>query len=254
MLNPNVFNSVKPSRVSEIIIEQIRNAILQGKIKPGDRLPPEHKLIETFQASKFSVREALRSLEILGFLEVKKGPRGGAIVTEVDFRPVKHSLFNFLQFQNVTVRNVSEIRMLIETGVAELAAMRRKKKDLETIRHQLEKAQKQYDAGRNISDLNVEFHLTVAKSSYNPILTLTVDYILDLLRQCNMVLKPDRDNKFSANNLRAHWEIFRKIEDRDPKKAKEAMTGHLQEVEKRLRPLEEKLKVEFNDHTVWKYH
>lgn len=244
MLNLNIFDSVKSNRVSDIIIGQIRRAIVQGKIKPGDRLPPEHVLIEKFQTSKFSVREALRSLEILGFLEIKKGPSGGAVITKVDFRPIKNSIYNFIQFQNLTVQNLFEVRMMIETGGVEMAAMRRKKKDLEAIRCQLEESQKLLDLGKGISDLNIEFHLAVAKSCYNPILLLTADYVLDLLKQSiNVVLKPDKEPGFSANNLRDHWEIFKAIEEGNPQRAMKVMTAHLKEVEKRLKPLEERLRV-----------
>lgn len=178
MLNLNIFDSVKSNRVSDIIIGQIRRAIVQGKIKPGDRLPPEHVLIEKFQTSKFSVREALRSLEILGFLEIKKGPSGGAVITKVDFRPIKNSIYNFIQFQNLTVQNVFEVRMMIETGGVE-----------------------------------------------------------------NVVIRPDKEPGFSANNLRDHWEIFKAIEEGNPQRAMKVMTAHLKEVEKRLKPLERKLKL-----------
>ena len=127
----DIFSPVKQDSVPRSIVLKIRKAILEGKIRPGDRLPPEHKLVEKLQASKFSVREALRTLEVLGFLEVKKGPDGGAVITEVGLKPIKYSLFNFLGFQNVTAKNLCEIRMLIEPGVAEIAATRRKKEDLE---------------------------------------------------------------------------------------------------------------------------
>ncbi len=95
-----------------------------------------------------------------------------------------------------------------------------------------------------ISDLNVEFHLAVAKCCYNPILLLTTDYVLDLLQQSiNATIKPYEKPGFSAKNLRDHWEIFRAIEESAPQKAKRIMTVHLKDVEKRLKPLETKLRL-----------
>jgi GntR family transcriptional repressor for pyruvate dehydrogenase complex len=79
-----MFNSVKSNKISEHIIEQIRKAIFEGKLKPGDKLPPERELIENFGVSKATLREAMRSLEVLGFLEIRKGASGGAFVTEID--------------------------------------------------------------------------------------------------------------------------------------------------------------------------
>jgi GntR family transcriptional repressor for pyruvate dehydrogenase complex len=244
MLNLNIFDSAKPNRGSETIVEQIRRAIPQGKLRPGDRLPPEHKLVEKFQTSKFSVREALRSLEIFGFLEVKKGPGGGAIVTEVDSKPIRNSIFNFLQFKNITVRNVSEARIIIENGVAGIEAITRKKEDLIKMRRILEKTERQVDLGRNVGDYNIEFHLTLAESSHKPILFLTLDYVLDLLKQTVKILRPDKQLEFSLSNLRAHWEILEAIQDGDLYKAKKVMTNHLQTVEKRMKPLEEMIKLE----------
>lgn len=71
-----MFNSVKPNKISEHIIEQIRKAIFDGRLKPGDKLPSEKELIGNFKVSKVTLREALRSLEVLGFLEIRKGASG----------------------------------------------------------------------------------------------------------------------------------------------------------------------------------
>lgn len=245
MLKPPLFNSIKSGRVSEMIVDEIWGAIRQGKIRPGDKLPSEHSLIEMFQVSKFSVREALRSLEMLGLLAIRKGAKGGAFVTEMNFEPIKNSLLNFLQSKNISVRNISEVRRLIETGTVELAAVRRSKKDIDLIQNRLEEAQKKLDQGERISDLNIEFHLAIAEASYNPILALTLDYVFDLLRKSIAILRPDKESEFSAWNTRDHWKIFKAIREADPKRAKEAMAHHLKEVEKRLKPIEDGLNLKF---------
>jgi len=228
-----------------MIVDQVCSAVRQGKIRPGDKLPPERSLIEMFQASKFSVREALRSLEMLGLLTVRKGARGGAVITEINFNPIKNSLLNFLQFKNITVRNISEVRRLIETGAVELAAVRRRKEDIDSIQHYLEMAQEKLEQGRGIRDLNIQFHLAIASASYNPILALTLDYVFDLLRKSIAILRPDKESEFSAWNMRDHWRILETIKEGDPKKAREAMASHLKEVEKRLKLIEDKVKRKF---------
>jgi GntR family transcriptional repressor for pyruvate dehydrogenase complex len=243
MLKSQYFSAVKNSRVSEVIAKQIQKAIIKGDLRPGDRLPSEAKLVGIFKVSKFSVREALRFLEMFGFLEIRKGPTGGALIKHVDLTPVKNTLYNFMQFQNLTVRNLTEVRMMIEIGSAEMAAIRRKKKDLETMRSLLEKAEELLNLGRVISDLNIDFHVAVARCCYNPVLFATVDYVLDLLRQSMEVIKPYEKPGFSAKNLRDHWEIFRAIEDSDSQRAKMVMEGHLKDAEKRLKPLERELKL-----------
>jgi GntR family transcriptional repressor for pyruvate dehydrogenase complex len=68
-----MFKSVKSNKISENIVEQIRKAIFEGRLKPGDKLPPERELMKNFKVSKATLREAMRSLEVLGFLEIREG-------------------------------------------------------------------------------------------------------------------------------------------------------------------------------------
>ncbi len=81
-----MFREVQQNKVSLDIISQIRGAILNGTLNPGDRLPPEKELVSNFGVSKHTLREAMRALEVMGFLEVRKGAGGGAVVLEMDLK------------------------------------------------------------------------------------------------------------------------------------------------------------------------
>ena len=96
-----MFDSVKSNKVSQNITDQIRNAIFEGRLKPGDKLPSERELVEKFKVSKATLREALRSLEVLGFLEIRKGVSGGAFVTEVDMTKGERLLYQFPSFSKI---------------------------------------------------------------------------------------------------------------------------------------------------------
>ena len=117
-----MFNAVGFNKASQQIISQIRGLILEGKLSPGDRLPSENALTAQFQVSKQTLREALRALEYMGLIEIKKGVTGGAYVVEVDPGVAKEILTNFLFFKNLTIRNLSEIRKIIEPYAAGVAA------------------------------------------------------------------------------------------------------------------------------------
>ena len=93
-----MFEAAKSNKISAQIVEQIRKAIFEGNLKPGDKLPSEKELLDTFQVSRATLREALRSLEVLGFLEIKKGASGGAFVVEMDMNKAREGLINFFHF------------------------------------------------------------------------------------------------------------------------------------------------------------
>ena len=98
-----MFKIARTSKITQKIIDQIRTAILEGKLKPGDILPPEKELMEQFGVSKQTLRESLRALEHMGLIDVRKGIGGGAHIVEVDIEVTKQSLANFLYFKDLSI-------------------------------------------------------------------------------------------------------------------------------------------------------
>ena len=239
-----MFNSVKSNKISEHIVEQIRRAIFEGRLKPGDKLPPEKELIKTFHVSKATLREALRSLEILGFLEIRKGASGGAFVTEVDMKKARDSFTNFLLFKNLSLSNLSEVRLILEPYIAEKAILLITEEDLK----KLEKLNKEceYVLKNNIpieSRKNeIEYHRIIGSVSGNPILMFILDFVENLLIDTKEILQPSRE--FSQKVLNAHKRIYKALLERDPKKAREEMIKHVKEVEKDLLALQKERRIE----------
>ncbi len=132
-----MFKTARVNRISQNIVEQIRENILAGKLKPGDRLPSEKELSLEFGVSKASLREALRALESLGMLEVKQGMNGGAFVKEVDLETARNNMFNYIFFQNPSIGEFTQLRNLIEPQVAEIAAGKITAADLDYLEHNL---------------------------------------------------------------------------------------------------------------------
>ncbi len=122
MNNEIVFGSVKSGKASHKIVQSIRKNIFAGKLKSGDRLPPEQVLLESFSVSRQTLREALRVLEIQGFIELRAGAKGGTFVAEVDMSITKDSLINFLHSKNLSISHLSSTRLLLEPYFGELAA------------------------------------------------------------------------------------------------------------------------------------
>jgi GntR family transcriptional repressor for pyruvate dehydrogenase complex len=229
-----MFDSVKFSKVSQNITDQIRNAIFEGRLKPGDKLPSEKELVEKFKVSKATLREALRSLEVLGFLEIRKGVSGGAFVTEVDMTKARDSFTNFLLFKNLSLKDLSEVRLLLEPYIAEKATLVITQEDLsrlEELIKESEHAMKNDIAFESRKD-EIEFHRIIASITGNPILMFILDFVENLLIDTKEILKPGKD--FSGEVLRAHKRIYSGLLERNVKKVHEEMVRHIREVEKDL--------------------
>jgi GntR family transcriptional regulator, transcriptional repressor for pyruvate dehydrogenase complex len=213
-------NANKSEKVSDNIIAQIRDAILSGKLKPGDKLASEKELIEQFGVSKATMREALRVLEVIGLLEIRKGISGGAFVAEVDMRTTLHAIVNFLHFQTVSVKEITMLRYLIEPSVAQVAAAKRTDKDID-------KLQQVIGAGIIEGDTEVSkeisFHRYLARMTENTILTLTIDMIDNLLK--SMKKRIGLPPEFYGHVRDAHGIILECLIQQDGLAAKIAMAN-----------------------------
>jgi len=239
-----MFKSVKSDKVSEHITEQVRKAIFEGSLKPGDKLPPEKKLIETFHVSKATLREALRSLEVLGFLEIRKGVSGGAFVTEIDMKKARDSFTNFLLFKNLSLSNLSEVRLILEPYVAEKAALSINEEGLETLKKLNKECEYilKHDIPIESRKNEIEYHRIIGSVSGNPILMFILDFVENLLIDTKEILQPSKE--FSQKVLNAHKRIYKALSERDPKKAREEMIKHVREVAKDLMALQKKRGIE----------
>lgn len=229
-----MFKFVVSTKASEKIIEQIRGAILAGKLKPGDKLPTEKNLIETFGVSKATLREALLSLEILGFLEIRKGASGGSYITEVNAEKARDSFINFLYSKNLSLESITEVRLLIEPYVAERGLSSVQDKDLRKLNELIKESEDCLNSGiiSNIGKSDIEFHRTIASLTENPILMFVIDFVENILVDTKKILKPNKE--FFQSCINAHRRIYEALLEKNAKNVREEMTNHVLEVEKEL--------------------
>lgn len=208
----------KVDKVSDNIIAQIRDAILSGKLKPGDRLASERELTGRFRVSKATMREALRVLEVMGLIEIRKGIAGGAFVAEVDMKTTIHSLINFLHFQSVTVRDLTMLRYLVEPPVAQIAAAKLTERDSLNLKRLIEE---KVPSNEKEAAKEIGFHRYLARMAENMILVLLVDFIENLLSslKSKLDLRPD----FYQSVREAHELILECLIQRDSEAAGIAM-------------------------------
>jgi GntR family transcriptional regulator, transcriptional repressor for pyruvate dehydrogenase complex len=228
-----MFKTARVNRISQNIVEQIRDNILAGKLKPSDRLPSEKELSLKFGVSKASLREALRALESLGMLEVKQGMSGGAFVKEVDLETARNNMFNYIFFQNPSIGEFTQLRTLIEPPVAEIAALKCTQTDLDYLEDNLNQTREKMDAVPFYYELDTKFHHRLAEISGNRLICFVIDSLKNAIVQIKLQLELDRD--FSIQVYKAHMRIFDALRKREPEQAREEMHRHIVEVDERMK-------------------
>jgi DNA-binding FadR family transcriptional regulator len=167
------FTKPKQARIFQHVVDEIQAAILNGRLKPGDQLPPEMKLGEMFATSRGSIREALRVLEQKGLIDIKTGVAGGAVVRSPDHSQVTESLNLLVQSQQVSLNHLLEFRQEIEGIVAALAAKRATDEDISILKELLKQARgllgRAETNGDKLMEIDTKLHVSIAKISGNPV-------------------------------------------------------------------------------------
>lgn len=119
------FEPIKNTRIFEEVSRQIERQIQSGQLGPGAKLPNERELSATFAVSRHAVREALRSLESIGHLELRKGAKGGAFVARGNPQPFTKIMRGMVQVGGISLDHLTQARLAIESAVIAEACKRR---------------------------------------------------------------------------------------------------------------------------------
>lgn len=222
---------ISSTRIYEEISEQIKNAIYSRKLLPGDKLPSERELAERFHTSRVSVREALRALEHLGLVLIKRGAQGGAFIAEVQSAPVTASLTMMLRLGSTSIHHLTEARVLLEPDIARMAAKRAARSDIEQLAALITEQER---ALRSTSSryYDLKFHRLVAEASKNPVLALVMNSVADLIVEAISSLHLTLDVRRHVTEF--HRQVFRAIQNRDGEKAYDMMFRHVVDVQRRI--------------------
>jgi GntR family transcriptional repressor for pyruvate dehydrogenase complex len=227
-----MFKIAKPHRISSNIVQQIREAVLSGELKPGDRLPSEKELAEMFSVSKSSLREAIRALDALGLVNVRQGVSGGTFIREVDRETAISSLFNYIYFQNPSIREFIQLRIMIEPQIAAIAAQKADAEDLDDLENNLRLMRGKLDSGTFSYELDRYFHQRIAEIAGNRLICFVLDSLKNAI--ANIELQLELDARFCMNVYRSHQRIVAALRLQDPTAAKVEMAQHIEAVEKEL--------------------
>jgi GntR family transcriptional repressor for pyruvate dehydrogenase complex len=221
----DLFAPITVARASSAISEQIRTAIISGRLTAGDRLSPERELAEQFGVSRVTVRDALRSLEAMGLIEVRVGARGGAFVTAPTGSRVAQAMSDMMLMSVISPEDVAESRLIVELGTVTLACARATDQDLQALRDLAERGAAALAAGTYTRELSWEFHSLLAHAAHNG----AVDGLTQSFRS-TLSMHPVRareGEKAHVATVEEHRRILAALEAHDPERARNEMADHL---------------------------
>lgn len=217
----------RPARLHEDIVRQFQSSIRQGELRHGDRLPSERNLAERFKVSRSSVREAIRSLELQGLVVSRRG--SGTFINTENLDSVVALVAATLNSGDDALREIFEMRHLLEPPIAALAAQRATADEVEGMEEILAEQRGQIDAGATGVDSDTAFHFALASATHNSALLKVAGAVEDILQRTRSqrFQEPGRPQR----SLASHREILDMVRDGDEKGARRAMEHHLTMVE-----------------------
>jgi GntR family transcriptional repressor for pyruvate dehydrogenase complex len=225
-----VLKPVEKKKAYEDIVQQIRTLIEEGKLKRNDHLPSERDLSETFRVSRTTVREAIRTLESMKFLQSRQG-NGTYVVAsseEALIQPLAAALFN----KKDDIRDIFYIRKIIEPHVAELAAENATPQEIEEMERILQQQEESIGHGENIIETDSAFHKLMVKATTNRVMERLIAALIDLLKQSReKYLTEDENYERATRSLEGHQRVLSAVKKGDGDAARKSMLSHLEDIE-----------------------
>jgi len=215
---------IKRIKVGEQVFQQLKELLINGEWRPGDKVPSENELADKFNVSRITVRQALQRLGALGLIDTRRGE--GSFVKAVDVGDSMNALIPAMYLGENSQLEIIEFREIIETECAGLAAERANKKDI----NDLKAIWKRMNDCKESSDLegfgeaDLDFHFKVAEITKNPLIIKTNLILRDVLEYA---MRTTIDNMGCENGLYYHKKIIQEIEERNAKAASRTMREHI---------------------------
>jgi GntR family transcriptional repressor for pyruvate dehydrogenase complex len=222
-------NPINSKRIYQSVIEQFVDLIKIGKVKPGDKLPPERTLAEMFKVSRASIREAFSAMEIIGLIEARPGD--GSFVTEMNIAPFINTIAPLFVKNESMEKELLEFRKLLEMEAVELAALKADATGLKILKDTLDRMRLAIDRNDSVAgaEADIAFHTKIFDLTGNLILIKAAECIASLfassVRFNRERILVDPGNARELYNQ--HLAICEAIQAHRPDWARERMDKHL---------------------------
>jgi GntR family transcriptional repressor for pyruvate dehydrogenase complex len=229
------FGPIKPKKVAEAVIEQLRARLEDGSLAPSDRLPSERELAEQMRVSRPVVREATNMLVGQGLLEIR--PRRGVFVRAAGTPGLGDPLANLIGDSLERLIELLEVRRTLESQTAALAAefaTQRDIEDLAALMDEFERVHREHSTGEGT---DARFHGRIAQAAGNTVLMHLMATLHRALTRCSLTIASrfKSSDLYRETILRQHRAIFEAICAHDPDAARARMEEHLDYVMRELR-------------------
>ena len=225
-----MFKKTSQQRIFEDLVAQIEGAILDGRLKAGDKLPAQRDLVEMFHTSRGPLREALRVLEQKGLLDIRRGVSGGAIVKKPGMAPVAESLGLLVRHRKITLEELSEFREGVEGHVAALAAQRAAPEDIQQLEKLLDRAGRDAESGVDgweaFCRTDNRIHVAIAKAAGNRVYEFVLRMVHDNIQQYYEA-HPLKDRQFMQENYQDLCDIVAALKKRQATAVRSLMRSHV---------------------------
>jgi GntR family transcriptional regulator, transcriptional repressor for pyruvate dehydrogenase complex len=221
---PKITRGTLADQVTDRLLEFIESQ----QLKPGNLLPSETSLVNSFGVSRPVIREALKRLEGQGVIEIINGK--GALIRPFDNDALRLFFRRAMQMEYGTMLELIEVRKGLEVESAILAAQRRDEKDLAAIRQVVGAMRESTHDLEAYTRLDVEFHLRIAGASHNSMMVSLVESIRDALRNTIVAGLQSRGDTLEVESIqRTHQRLFDALVEGNVQAAMETMVQHFDE-------------------------
>jgi GntR family transcriptional regulator, transcriptional repressor for pyruvate dehydrogenase complex len=226
-----MFEPLEKRRYSEQIAHLIQDRILTQNLENGAKLPAERQLAEELGVSRSVVREAILMLDVSGYVNIRKGPRGGIFVSRVYHKPISESLMNLTAHGQITVDHLFDVRLQIEPFMAMDAARQATKADLKRLHDLMAEASQCLDDAAALKQKNILFHVLLSEASANPVSAMFMRSIAEIL---NEVAYKFLDLSCERVFFKTHLKILKLVSDHKAEEALKLVREDILDVRSRL--------------------
>ncbi|MDA7419000.1 GntR family transcriptional regulator [Xenophilus arseniciresistens] len=209
---------INPQRIFQEVATQLRRLISEGKLRTGDKLPPERELAKRFGVSRNTMREALRALELSGLIELRLGATGGAFVLPGSSNAVVAGMRDLYFLGAITPQHLTEARIAVSAAVIRVACERITDEEIEALEANVaaaERARQQGDFEERTRH-HQAFHVMLARTTHNPVLIATTEGIMEITRQFVKAIGPTDEQTYTHPSRKR---LLKHLRARDTEKA-----------------------------------